>query len=471
MSRRAVIGAVCLLAGLLVAAVLWIERRPPPPQAAETETEHSLDELVDGVFEVDPDHWHSFYNQARPVKTGWIALPPQGAPHRAMEINSTQPAVVDGQVCGECHADKLQGFLQTAHHLTSRLATRDSVLGAFEDGRNRLRTSDPALSFLMDRSGKNYRQRVLVERDGKTYSHAALLDLVTGSGNHAQTYLYWQDDALYQLPVSWLSESQQWVYSPGFYENGTADFARPITSRCLECHATYVENITGTTNRYVPSLMSLGVSCVRCHGPGEPHVAWHRAHPDEQEGRDIVHPGKLPRDRANEICAQCHAGIGQSLQPPFSYRPGEPLDAYIKVEQKGEEIEGGVHTDNQLVRLAMSRCFQASEKMTCATCHDPHQPEHGRQEVFAARCRSCHDQDRCQVFAEVGAAIHDRCVDCHMPKRRDREMKFATDAGMINLLMLRDHNIREWPEASAAVLQELRNSAPADSSVPTEPSR
>lgn len=418
-----------------------------------TPDEHSIAELADGVFEVDPDHWHTFFNQGRPQKTGWVAIPPVGMPQRVE--NDGRPPVIEAQVCGECHADKLQGYLQTAHHLTSQLATRESVLGDYHEGRNRLATSDPTLSFHMDRSGGNFRQRVLVERDGQTYSHAALLDLVTGSGNHAQTYLYWQDDALFQLPISWLSESQQWVYSPGFYQNGTADFARPITSRCLECHATYAESVAGSTNRYVLSRLSLGVSCVRCHGPGERHVAYHRAHPDEQEGHDIVHPGKLPRDRANEVCAQCHAGIGHLVQPPFTYRPGEPLDDFIKFEHKGEEVEGGVHTDNQLARLAMSRCFQESDTMTCATCHDPHQPEHGRQDVFAARCRSCHEQDRCDMFATAGEAIRDRCVDCHMPKRRDKEMKFATEAGMIDLLMLRDHNIRGWPEATEKVLEEL----------------
>ena len=55
-----------------------------------------------------------------------------------------------------------------------------------------------------------------------------------------------------------------------------------------------------------------------------------------------------------------------------------------------------------------------------------------------------------------------------MPKRRDREMKFATDAGMIDLLMLRDHNVRGWPEATAAVLEELRSgTAPAGVPAPS----
>jgi len=470
MHPRAVVGTACLLVGLLIVAGILIGRRQPAaPPAGEPQELHSVDVLTSGMFEVDPDYWHSFFNQGRPAESGWIAIPVRGDPARAMADRPVQSAVIDAHVCGECHQDKLQGFLQTAHHLTSSIASSSSILGTFDQGRNRLATSHAGLDFQMERQGQDFWQRVYLKRDGKTYAHGAKLELVTGSGNHAQTYLYWEDDALYQLPISFLTESQQWVYSPGFYQNGTADFSRPITARCLECHATFVESVAGSTNRYVRSPMALGVSCVRCHGAGEQHVAYHRAHPDEADGHDIVNPGKLPRDRANEVCAQCHAGIGHPLKPPFTYRPGEPLDQYLKLEQKGEDVEGGVHTDNQVARLAMSRCFQASEGMTCATCHDPHQPEHGRQELFSARCRECHDQDRCEMFATAGAAIRDRCVDCHMPKRRDREMKFATDAGMIDLLMLRDHNIRGWSEATESVLQELRGERAAADAAPPSP--
>ena len=42
------------------------------------------------------------------------------------------------------------------------------------------------------------------------------MDLVVGSGKIGQTYLYWRDGILFELPVSWLTGAQHWINSPGF---------------------------------------------------------------------------------------------------------------------------------------------------------------------------------------------------------------------------------------------------------------
>lgn len=414
-------------------------------------------EMSYGFLRVNPEKWHVFAQRERPPVSGWIAVPRRNdvSVHMSESLNRETP-VVPAHVCGECHTRQYEGFLQTAHHRTSRSADAESILGDFRANGGRMETINPSLWFQMEQDGDQFHQRTFVRHGGKTFTHGERLDVVTGSGNHGQTYLYWNNDALYQLPVSFLTESKQWVNSPGFYQDGTADFSRPITARCLECHATYVKNIDRTANRYDRSQIMLGVACVRCHGPGEEHVAYHTAHPDESEGKDIVHPGRLSRERSNEVCAQCHSGIGKSLQPPFSYRPGEPLAEYLRLEHRGEEVHGGVHTDDQLARLRMSRCFQASDSMTCATCHNPHQHERGKLALFSERCRTCHQADDCHVYPEVGEAIRERCIDCHMPKRRDREMKFHTQRGVVDLLMLRDHYIRGWPQATEETLEEIR---------------
>ena len=111
----------------------------------------------------------------------------------------------------------------------------------------------------------------------KLNHHGAIFDIVTGSGNIGQTHLYLEDDRLYELPVSWLS-SHGWCNSPG-YTDGFADFARPVKTGCMSCHATRVEYEVRSINWIDPKSLILGVTCERCHGPGKEHVEFHRANP------------------------------------------------------------------------------------------------------------------------------------------------------------------------------------------------
>jgi hypothetical protein len=63
---------------------------------------------------------------------------------------------------------------------------------------------------------------------------------VIGSGEKRQTYLYWRDDQLFQLPAGYSTVFDRSINSPG-YKDGVADFGRGIIPRCLECHATYFQ--------------------------------------------------------------------------------------------------------------------------------------------------------------------------------------------------------------------------------------
>jgi hypothetical protein len=48
-----------------------------------------------------------------------------------------------------------------------------------------------------------------------------------------------------------------------------------------------------------------------------------------------------------------------------------------------------------------------------------------------------------------------RCVDCHMPGRRDAQVRIETAGGNVQAL-LRDHRIGRWPESAEEVRRELR---------------
>jgi hypothetical protein len=46
-------------------------------------------------------------------------------------------------------------------------------------------------------------------------SQSEPFDIVIGSGRKGQTYLYWKDDKIFQLPVSYYTPTDSWVNSPG----------------------------------------------------------------------------------------------------------------------------------------------------------------------------------------------------------------------------------------------------------------
>ena len=244
--------------------------------------------------------------------------------------------------------------------------------------------------------------------------------LVIGSGRKGQTYLYWKGDELFELPVSYWVELGRWVNSPG-YLDGTANFDRPVIPRCVECHATYFEPLTPAPlgNRYDRTDFILGISCERCHGPGQGHVSRHRSSATTattSSADDIVNPAKRPRDRQIDVCAQCHGGLGEEIAPAFSFRPGESLDAFIKLQRLGPDSKVDVH-GNQAALLEKSRCFQSSGSMTCSTCHDEHAPERTAAN-YSSRCLACHQPEKCGMYARLGSQIASDCINCHMPVQK-----------------------------------------------------
>jgi hypothetical protein len=350
-------------------------------------------------------------------------------------------ALVGDAVCLQCH-EAMATYTTTAHSRTSALATATSVHGSFAEGENVLRTGNPYLHYRMVAAGGELRQQALQTSGPDSVAADERLDLVIGSGRKGQSYLYWRDDRLFQLPVSYW-RGIGWANSPG-YPDGMAIFSRAVNPRCLECHATYAEAQPGLSvaNRYDTTSLVLGISCESCHGAGRAHVeaessgnAWMRA-------SAIVNPAELPREREIEVCAICHGGIGESVQPPFSFRPGEPLSAYLDQPEPRPGEAPDVH-GNQVALLARSPCFQGS-KMTCSTCHHVHRPQREAAD-FSSVCTSCHEPGDA-IPQEHGAAMPGNCVDCHMPEQQT-DVIVGNDVTGVLRPRVRTHWIRVYEEA------------------------
>lgn len=366
-----------------------------------------------------------------------------------------QPPFVGARACRECHLRKFESFRHTAHHLTSQLATTDAILGDFTPGKNRLETRNPKLHFDMEARDGGFFQTAVEKRFAFDRTRSERIQIVTGSGKLGQTYLFWNGNGLFQLPVSYMADAGGWQNSPG-YMDGQLRFDRKISPRCLECHATYFQSKDpedNSSNRFFRDNFVLGISCERCHGPGREHVAYHRDHPDSP-AQHIVNPEKLDRDRQIDLCKQCHSSAGEPIQPSFAYRPGRRLDDYVNLDPLDEQNEIGVHSNNQIARLTLSNCFQQSESMTCVTCHNLHVMERGDLPLFSRRCQKCHEAKSCGLHAELGDRITKNCVDCHLPKLEDKKTKFFTKDG-VQTTQIRDHYITIYDEATRAYLDAI----------------
>jgi len=189
----------------------------------------------------------------------------QNAPTKPLLVPRSE--YVGDEACVHCHEDKAESYDKTAHHLTSQLANKKAILGTFGPGENIMRTSNADLHFRMEAKDDKFFETAVwgTPPNEKTRTHS--LDLVIGSGQQGQSYLYWDDDQLFGLPVGYSTIMQRWINGPG-YVDGTAKFDRGIIPRCLECHAAYFESKFPSADCNVYNLANfvLGISCERCHG-------------------------------------------------------------------------------------------------------------------------------------------------------------------------------------------------------------
>jgi Cytochrome c554 and c-prime len=366
---------------------------------------------------------------------------------RSNTPRNAQADYVGDNACRSCHQSQFDSYHQTAHYLTSMAPTRDSILGKFTTGDNILKTGNPNLFFQMDEKqvdGKedSFFQTAVAGTPPHTNARSERFAVVVGSGEKGQTYLYWNDDQLFQLPVSYWTRLG-WVNSPG-YRDGFANFDRAIIPRCLECHATYFEAQPPPINKYTTTGFTLGISCEKCHGPGTEHVEQEKSK-SPSAAAAVLNPAHFSRDRQMDLCAWCHAGHGHPLLPSFSYLPGDALAKYIDLPPPDPDAPLDVH-GNQVELLKQSRCFRSSN-MTCLTCHDVHAAQHDLAE-FSQRCLSCHKPDSA-TFARADHPVTKNCIDCHMPKQETNLIVFDWK-GKKEKPQMRNHWIKVYPGITAA---------------------
>jgi hypothetical protein len=379
---------------------------------------------------------------ARPLV---LALFSVAACGRTPGTAATSQALAEVTSCRECHEQIVESYVQTAHFNTSAEPSATTIRGPFAEGRNVLQTRNEDISFTMEQKRDGFYQTARDSRQNQSRSER--FGVVIGSGRKGQSYLYWTQGVLVQLPVSWLAGVDQWINSPG-YPDGRVDFERVVPPRCLECHSTSFRLETNESGARWAKDYQLGISCSKCHGDGRQHVEYHTTHRGDSTAQSVFNPASVPRDQQLDHCAVCHGGALRIRQPPFSYQPGEDFDDFFDRPSPTDSATPDVH-GNQVALLRRSRCFTASPAMTCSTCHDVHRPERDLV-AMANKCLACHEAAAHPDAGQLGDRLMTRCIDCHMPNRPSDGLRLTTPSAQA-AIFYRSHAIGIYSESETSV--------------------
>ena len=151
----------------------------------------------------------------------------------------------------------------------------------------------------------------------------------------------------------------------------------------------------------------------------------------------------------------------QKTKPSFEFIAGDTLSNYFVKSTAGpatKEID--VH-GNQYGLLEESKCFRMSASMTCVTCHNTHENERGKVEVFSQRCMTCHNKEHetfCKISQATVSSIKSNCIDCHMPKQPSMSVALLLPGDLFPTpAMIHTHLIKVYLEESKTFMKKKRN--------------
>jgi hypothetical protein len=251
----------------------------------------------------------------------------------------------------------------------------------------------------------------------------ATLEWAFGAGGHGMTPVGRYEDIYYEHRLSFYAVPGKPALTPGHpaATPRTAPDALGVLKlpqdiyKCFDCHSTGLRPDADGGPEL--SRMTPGVTCERCHGPGERHVQAARAgRPAAEILRTIFNSARLPTKAQVEVCGGCH-------RLPDAGRPSAT-----------PEVDNPVSVRFQPIGLMASRCFRESGKLSCVTCHDPHEDaKRGDAKFYIEKCLGCHASTNSPV---VTCKRHERqdCATCHMRKTTP-----------LQHLTFTDHRIRVYP--------------------------
>jgi len=329
------------------------------------------------------------------------------------------------ETCAPCHRSIYDSYRRTPMAVSSGVPGR----GLFPEKLERASFTHALTGFQYEiRQDKDGLVLQFHKATGGLHGIRALTYFI-GSGAKARSYMLAGQGFLYQAPVAYYSATSKWDLAPAYDGYAYPYLARPIAPACLNCHASFLDVISGAQNRYgTPPFGEGGVACQRCHGDGDAHV--------RSAGRGaIINPSRLTPRHRDSICSQCHlTGEARVMRPGRdwrSFRPGDDLAESMTVFLRTGT--SGLRVTSHVESLAESACKRAAgDRLWCGSCHDPHARPVDRASWYRAKCAACHKPAAC-----TGPGGPD-CAGCHMP---------STGVVDAQHVVYTDHSIPRRPRA------------------------
>lgn len=396
-----------------------------------------------------------------------VAVPSLGAVHATVQLSgrpSDGSRYLGSHLCAMCHEQGAH-WEQSRHAHTLTEEVDGAILAAFAQGQSvDLPGGIATLSLNVEQP------EVTVTADlgeARTFEVGGLI------GDPSQGTVPWvrMGEQTYPLPLGWSAgdpaipdwpdtdpswvafQPERWLTEGGTFRFDLGETPDPASSAermCLGCHATGFQaslrddggvDLASTAGGGEPFLEP-GVGCERCHGPGGSHMD---AFPAEKPFR-ITRPDLLDADRANEVCAQCHAhteGHGTGLPFPYAepgglFLPGSALDVFGSSQADLWPSGASAKPNGQADELAWSAHGPSGPyTLRCFDCHASHGTEQASEPLPAelrqptvdnTLCVNCHlgltfDHDQAALedhsahftYDPTGPASNSRCTRCHMP--------------------------------------------------------
>jgi FimV-like protein len=382
-----------------------------------------------------------------------VSMVPAPAVVRAQSNSSSSSREKSGyaapETCVGCHRDIWETYRRTgmarSFYRPSPTNTPANMVDASLSSNTYYHKPSDSFFSIIQRDGQFYQRRYQIDFAGRQVNvMEKQIDYVMGSGNHARTYLSrTARNMLIELPLGWYAEGGgYWAMNPGYDRVDHDGFRRPISYDCMFCHNGYPEIPEGHDQPFAEPIyagsLPEGIDCQRCHGPGRNHAQLARTAGAKPQAirNSIVNPSRLSTQLQMEACMVCHLettsfplpnAIQRYERGPFSYKPGEPMSAFIlnfdHVAGKGRDDKFEIV--NAVYRLRRSACFLKSDgKLLCTTCHNPHDIPRGQESArhYSTVCRQCHTGTFDQQIATGKHPRSADCIGCHMPKRRTEDV-------------------------------------------------
>ena len=297
--------------------------------------------------------------------------------------------------CAQCH------FAEPEKQRTSEMG-----LSVARPAESRLLSDHPNLRFergpytyTLQREGG---QTTFTVRDAKGKISEPIF-LVVGSGKVFQAYLIQHGGQYYRVPVDYFTAQGKLGLDteadPALPTSLEAALGKPLNAGnvrgCLRCHSP--ASVIG--DRIDVTILTPGIGCEVCHGPGAKHAAAMEAGKPAQAS--IFNPAHLLPQQKSELCNQCHTSASN-----------------MKLE-KPQGVHGVV---SPAYRLEGSRCWNPTDaRLTCTSCHDPHAPLVRETAAYDGKCLACHAQSgggpaRAGQLGKSCPVGQRNCAGCHMPK-------------------------------------------------------